>query len=378
MKPNPAWNDARSMLAVRLDGIGDLLMTTPALRALKDARAGRALTLLVSPAGASVARELPFVDDVIVFRAPWMKSAETSAVTPDATRALSAALRTRGFDAAVIFTVCTQSALPAAMLLFEAGIPLRAAYARENPYALLTDWRAEPDRELAYGMRHEVLRQIDLVASLGIAVHERALQFPVSDAARRAMLKHAGSCGLDARRRWLVVHPGATASSRRYPVRKLNEAVRLLAAKDRWQIVIAGDETDKAAARTLTTSAEGVVDLAGRLDFVELAALLEAADAVVCNNSSPAHLAAAVGTPVVDLYALTNPQHTPWGVAHRVLSRDVECRWCLKSVCPHGHQRCLADVAPSAIVAAVESLLPPVAERRRPVPAAFAEARLAL
>jgi len=144
--------------------------------------------------------------------------------------------------------------------------------------------------------------------------------------------------------------------------------VRLLAAKDRWQIVIAGDETDKAAARTLTTSAEGVVDLAGRLDFVELAALLEAADAVVCNNSSPAHLAAAVGTPVVDLYALTNPQHTPWGVAHRVLSRDVECRWCLKSVCPLGHTRCLA----------VESLLPPVAERRRPVPAAFAEARLAL
>jgi lipopolysaccharide heptosyltransferase II len=255
----------------------------------------------------------------------------------------------------VIFTVCTQSALPAATLLFEAAIPLRAAYARENPYALLTDWRAEPDRELAYGMRHEVERQIDLVASLGIAVHDRALQFPVSAAARRAMLRHARACGLDTRRRWLVVHPGATASSRRYPVHRFSEAVRLLAAKDRWQIAIAGDEADKATARALATNAEGVVDLAGRLDLAELAALLEAADAVVCNNSSPAHLAAAVGTPVVDLYALTNPQHTPWGVAHRVLSRDVECRWCLKSVCPHGHPRCLADVAPSAIVASGET-----------------------
>jgi lipopolysaccharide heptosyltransferase II len=377
MKANPAWSDARSMLAVRLDGIGDLLMTTPALRALKEAHAGRSLALLVSPAGAAVARALPFVDDVIVFRAPWMKTAETSAASPDETQALAARLRTGAFDAAVVFTVCTQSALPAAMLLFAAGIPLRAAYARENPYALLTDWRAETDRELAYGMRHEVERQIDLVASLGVAVHERALQFPVTPRARRSMLQKAQACGLDARRPWLVVHPGATASSRRYPVRPFSEAVRLLAAKGRWQIAIAGDDADQATTRALATSAEGIVDLAGRLDLAELAALLEAADAVVCNNSSPAHLAAAVGTPVVDLYALTNPQHTPWGVAHRVLSRDVECRWCLKSVCPHGHPRCLADVAPSAIVTAVEALLAPVAERARRVPPMRVEARVA-
>ncbi|HEY3461156.1 MAG TPA: glycosyl transferase, partial [Casimicrobiaceae bacterium] len=111
MKANPAWSDARSMLAVRLDGIGDLLMTTPALRALKEAHAGRSLALLVSPAGAAVARALPFVDDVIVFRAPWMKTAETSAASPDATQALAAQLRARAFDAGVIFTVCTQSAL---------------------------------------------------------------------------------------------------------------------------------------------------------------------------------------------------------------------------------------------------------------------------
>ena len=377
MKAHAAWNDARSMLAVRLDGMGDLLMTTPALRALKDARAGRTLTLLVSPAGATVARALPFVDDVIVFVAPWMKSAETGAALPDATLALGAKLRARAFDAAVIFTVCTQSALPAAMLLYQAGVPLRAAYARENPYALLTDWRAESDRDLAYGMRHEVLRQIELVESLGMPVRARTLQFPVAAHARRTMLQSARACGLDARRRWLVVHPGATASSRRYPNGRLAEAVRLLATKRRWQIAIAGDEGDREAAEALAVSADGVVNLAGQLDLAELAALLEAADAVVCNNSSPAHLAAAVGTPVVDLYALTNPQHTPWGVAHRVLSRDVECRWCLKSRCPHGHQRCLADVAPSAIVAAVEALLAPAADRSRRVTLASTDARVA-
>jgi ADP-heptose:LPS heptosyltransferase len=68
-------------------------------------------------------------------------------------------------------------------------------------------------------------------------------------------------------------------------------------------------------------------------------------------------VAAAVGTPVVDLYALTNPQHTPWGVPSRVLFHDVPCRFCLKSVCPAGHHNCLRLVAPERLVAAVLDLL---------------------
>ena len=108
---------------------------------------------------------------------------------------------------------------------------------------------------------------------------------------------------------------------------------------------------------------DGTVSLAGLFDLAETAALLQAAQIVVCNNSAPAHIAAAVGTPVVDLYALTNPQHTPWAVANRVLSHDVDCKYCLKSVCPLGHNACLTQVAPSEIVAAVDALLPDVAAR---------------
>jgi ADP-heptose:LPS heptosyltransferase len=67
------------------------------------------------------------------------------------------------------------------------------------------------------------------------------------------------------------------------------------------------------------------------------------------------HIAAAMGTPVVDLYALTNPQHTPWLVPHRVLSRDVPCKYCYKSVCPRGHMECL-DVAVADVVAAAAAL----------------------
>jgi len=85
--------------------------------------------------------------------------------------------------------------------------------------------------------------------------------------------------------------------------------------------------------------------------------LIAQAQALVSNNSGPVHLAAAVGTPVVDLYALTNPQHTPWQVPARVLNRDVPCRNCLKSTCPQGHHDCLLGVPATEVTAATVQLL---------------------
>ncbi len=75
------------------------------------------------------------------------------------------------------------------------------------------------------------------------------------------------------------------------------------------------------------------------------------------NNTGPVHVAAAVGTPVVDLYALTNPQHTPWQVPNRVLNYDVPCKYCYKSVCPMGHHNCLQLVTPQSVVQAALELL---------------------
>jgi lipopolysaccharide heptosyltransferase II len=359
-----SWSDAGSLLAIRLDGMGDLLMTTPALRALK--QTSRRLTLLTSHLGRVVADGLPFVDDVMTFAAPWVKSSRPASA--DDTLGLVAKLRERAFDGAVIFTVYSQSALPAATLVHLAGIPRRVAYCRENPYGLLTQWLPDPDRDPNDGVRHEVQRQLDLVAAIGSHANDARLSYEVSEPARAALRAKAAARGLDAARPWIVVHPGATAPSRRYPIRLLCEALRALAADRRWRVVLAGAAEDAEAIAALREAAPNAVSLAAALDWSELAALLQAARVVVCNNSGPAHLAAAVGTPVVDLYALTNPQHTPWAVGHRSLSHDVPCRWCLKSVCPHGHQRCLAGVAPSEVVRAVDELFDAATQSAPPLP----------
>src|SRR5436305_12821711 len=123
------WDRAERVLCVRLDTLGDALMTTPALRALKEAHPGRHLTLLTSAPGAAAAALVPEIDDVIVYDAPWLKA---TAPRPDSEPewAMADRLRRLGFDAAVIFTVFSQNPLPAAMLCFLADIPRRLAHCR--------------------------------------------------------------------------------------------------------------------------------------------------------------------------------------------------------------------------------------------------------
>ncbi|HKT67767.1 MAG TPA: glycosyltransferase family 9 protein, partial [Burkholderia sp.] len=99
------------------------------------------------------------------------------------------------------------------------------------------------------------------------------------------------------------------------------------------------------------------VPLAGTLPLGELGALIETADVLLSNNSGPVHLAAALGTPVVDLYALTNPRHTPWRVPHRALNVDVPCRNCYRSVCDQPGHPCLLGVSVEDVVSATHALL---------------------
>jgi lipopolysaccharide heptosyltransferase II len=356
-----AWKQVRRILAVRLDNMGDVLMTTPAFAAIKDTLPGAHLTLLTSPSGRGLAPHLPHVDASLAIRAPWVKH-------PDGTRTadlaeLAADLERWRFDAAIIFTTFTQSALPAAMLTLLAKIPLRLAYARENPYGLLTDWVRDPEPGLP---RHEVERQLALVASVGFATGDNRLRFVLRRADIDTVVRRLRRAGIDANRPYIVVHPGATAPSRRYPAERFGAAIKLIAERLPLPVVIAGDAGERDLVEAVRAHAGGdvrVLPLVGELSLGELAALIGHSALLIGNNSGPAHLAAALRTPVVDLYALTNPQHAPWGTAARVLSNDVPCRNCFKSVCPEGHHACLRGVAAPQVALAALELLTGVATR---------------
>ena len=350
------WSKARDILCVRLDSLGDVLMTTPALRALKETWPNCRLTLLTSQSGAAIATLIPEVNDTLVYDPPWMKHSARS-VNSESDFHMVRQLMDRNFDAAVIFTTFSQSALPAALLTFLADIPLRLAHCRENPYALLTDWVPETDEFGKADIRHEVRRQLDLVAFLGCRTTDDRLSLRISPAALESVQRVLVEIGLDTDEPWIVLHPGATAASRRYPEESFRKVAQQLICSHGFQIVLTGTAPEIGLVEAIRGNLKaGAFSLAGKLDIEELSALISVAPLLITNNTGPAHIAAALGTPLVDLYALTNPQHTPWNVPHRILYQDVPCKFCYKSICPMRHHDCLRRVRPEAVVEAALDL----------------------
>lgn len=350
-----AWDNAKNLLCIRLDAIGDVLMTTPAIRALKTARPDRHITLLTSPAGVGIAALVPEIDDVLVYDAPWMKAtAPRQNSQPEL--AMVDRLKQGEFDGAVIFTVYSQNPLPAALLCYLADIPLRLAHCHENPYQLLTDWVLDP--EPGRGIRHEVQRQLDLVGTVGCRAGDERLSLQVRDADREFVSNLLAGLGIDHSRPWTVIHPGSTAPSRCYNPASFAEVARRLTVDRNCQVLFTGVEAERALIegiqKQMGVSSRSLINT---LNLGQMAALLAIAPLLISNNTGPVHMAAALGTPVVDLYALTNPQHTPWMVRQRVLYQDVPCKFCYKSLCPEGHHDCLERVTPDQVVRAAWELL---------------------
>jgi len=299
--------------------MGDLLMSSPAIRALKETYGCR-ITLLTSSMAASVAKHLPEIDEIITYDFPWVKnnSISESAFFFKAVEDLKA----RDFDAAVIFTVYSQSPLPAAMLAYLANIPKRLAYCRENPYGLLTDW--VPDKEPYAFIRHQVRRDLELVASVGaVTANEKiALQLPsVPWQALQIILIQAG---IDPDKPWLILHAGVSEKKREYPVEEWISTGKKIVENLGYQILLTGTKGEKKITDTLEEQiGHGAFSLGGAFTLEEFIVLIHHAPLVISVNTGTIHIAAAVSTPVIVLYALTNPQHLPWTVCGRALFFNV-------------------------------------------------------
>lgn len=314
------WQRYQNILCIRLDNMGDVLMTVPAIRALKQSVPGRNITLLTSKAGSLVAPMIPEVDSVITFDVPWVKT--TSQASTEQIVELSDIVRRGNFDAAIIHTVYSQNPMPTAMLCYLAGIPQVLAYCRENPYGLIPDWI--PDPEPLDVIRHEVERQLELVGTIGAQTDDTKLSLHIPDTATAAARQLLARHGVDKAGCWLVLHPGVSEDKRRYPAEAFIAACRRLIEEDGCQIVITGSADEHEYASDIQRAlGPKAYNLAGACSVAELAALIAEAPLLVSNNTGPVHISAAVRTPVVVLYAMTNPQHTPWQVPHRVLYFEV-------------------------------------------------------
>ncbi|CAL9624591.1 hypothetical protein SUDANB176_05925 [Streptomyces sp. enrichment culture] len=326
-------------LVTRLDNFGDVLLAGPAVRAVA-ARADT-VTLLCGPHGAPAARLLPGVDEVLVWDAPWA-GFQPPQVRREEIDALVAAVAATDADTALVLTSFHQSPLPTALLLRLAGVRLIAADSEDYPGSLLDV------RHHRAPHAHEVEAALDLAEAAG---------FPRADDGRLRVLPPPPVDELTGPAGYVVVHPGASVPARAWSPERCAQAVRELAAAGRRVVVTGG-----ARERDLTAYVAGDrgLDLGGRTDAAELAGVLAGAACAVTGNTGPAHLAAAVGTPVVSLFAPVVPAERwrPYGVPYVLLGdQRAPCAGTRARQCPVPGHPCLDDVTALDVVAAVDKLV---------------------
>ncbi len=313
-----SWQNCKKILCIRPDNMGDLLMTTPAIRALKQTFNAH-ITVLTSSMAAGIARHIPEIDEVMVFDVPWVKSNQSA--PSDAFIAVVEDIRNKQFDAAIVFTVYSQNPLPTVMLAYLASVPFRLAYCRENPYQLLTHW--QPDKEPYEFIKHQVRRDFDLVASVGAQTDDEHLSLQVPDAWLQVKQKLQQE-NINPDQPWLIMHPGVSEPKREYPKAQWAEVAKMVVEQLGYQVLFTGSGSEREMAADIQFLAgNGTFNMAGKLSLDEFICLIAKAPIVVSVNTGTIHIAAATHTPTVVLYALTNPQHTPWMVPSQVLSYSV-------------------------------------------------------
>ena len=347
------------ILAVRLDSDGDVLMTGPAIAALRhgpDGVPASRVDVLAAPPGAAAARLLPAVDDVLVADVPW-SGYRPPAPDAAALRAIVDVLRDGRYDEVVVFTSYHQSAMPMALLARLAGVPRVVAACDDYPGSMLDVRHQRPGNPDGTGGEHEVVASLGLVVASGRAIPadpRMALRQPLPDLPADLL----DELGDDlAAGRCVVVHPGASVPARA-PLPAVATATVAALAGAGWRVVVTGGPGEVELAQQVCAGAPRVVDAAGRTTFGQLAALLAAAAVVVVGNTGPAHLAAAVGTPVASWFSAVMPleRWAPFGVPVVVLGDlTAPCRLTRAQVCPTPGHLCL-DVSPQRVVDAVAAL----------------------
>jgi ADP-heptose:LPS heptosyltransferase len=328
------------VLVARTDSEGDVLLAGPAVRAVA-AHANR-VTLLCGPRGEAAARLLPGVDDVVVWRIPWIDP-EPPPVGRGDVLELVDRLAPLDVDEGLILTSFHQSPLPLALVLRMAGVRRLAATSADYPGSLL-DVRHRIGDDV-----HEVERSLSLAACLGYAL-------PGGDEGRLAVRRQRERPVF--RGDSVIVHPGASVPARAWSPQRHRELVAALTARGHAVTVTGGPAETELTGFVAGEGNQDVVDLGGRTTLAELAEVIAGACVLVSGNTGPAHLAAAVGTPVVSLYAPTVPaaRWRPWAVPHVLLGhQDIPCAGCRARVCPFDGHPCL-DVTVDDVVDAVQTL----------------------
>lgn len=340
----PQPEAVRSVLVRATNWVGDALLSTPAVGAVRRAFPAAHLAVLARPPVREVFDGSPDVDEVIVAPARSFGRALAAGL------ALVRDLRRRGFDLAVLLP----NAFEAALVAWMARIPHRVGYATDGRGPLLT--RAVR-RRAGVLERPQVDYYLGLTDALGwprAGEHPRLPVGPAAEAEAAALL-----AGAEGDHPWVALNPGSTyGTAKRWPPERYAALADLLRDREGVGIVVVGSPGDREASRAVRQAMRGpALDLTGRTGLQALGACLRRMACLVTNDTGGMHVGAAVGTPVVAIFGPTDPRTTaPVGDGHRLVRQPVPCSPCLLRECPIDH-RCMTGISVERVADEVRAVL---------------------
>ncbi|MDP2939242.1 MAG: lipopolysaccharide heptosyltransferase II [Candidatus Omnitrophota bacterium] len=306
--------EIKKILIVEVNWLGDVLFTTPAIKAIKKAYPNCHLACMILPRVREVLEGNPNVDELIIFD----EKGKHLRIAPRIKFILE--LRRKRFDIVFLF----HRSLTRTLITFFAGIPKRVGYATRKRGFLLTKRIPQPPE----GM-HRSDSFSNIAESFGIIVKDRNYEFFVSEKSRFFIREFLEKEGISPHDFLVVINPGANWSLKRWPKENFAEVSDRLIEYFNAKIVISGGDKDIDLAIDISNMMKAKpIILTGKTTFKQLGALIERANLVISADSGPMHLAAAVGKNLIALFGPTDPKITgPRGKANTIImQKDVSCK----------------------------------------------------
>jgi heptosyltransferase II len=339
----------KRVLVVRTDRIGDVLLTTPVFRALRENFPDSPLAVMVSPAAREIVEGNPYLDEVIIYdkddkdKGWW------------GFHKFVWRLRKRHFDLALVLHTKKRTNL----LCFLAGIKERVGY-YDNKFGFLLTTKIPDLRK--EGKKHETEYCLDVLRLVGIEAKDSNLFMPLKPEAERWADGFLLQNKVERKDQLIAINPGASCQSKRWPPGRFAILADKLAEKYSAKIAVISGTADLAIAQqVLSKIRHPVIDLSGKTSISQLASFLKRCNLFISNDSGPVHLSCAVGTPVVAIFGRNESGLSPtrWGPVGKkniVLHKDVGCPVCLAHNCRKGFA-CLLAITEEEVLAAAEKLL---------------------
>jgi heptosyltransferase II len=360
----------KKILIIKLCCVGDILFTTPAIRALRQGFPKAHLAYLVGSWSREIIEDNPHLDEIIIYDVPAHSSCRWRAFT----RTLDCLreLRKKKFDLAIIFHRTSFSSLFALL----GGIPQRIGFDYAGRGRFLT-------HKVAFdGSKHEVDRHLDVVISLGLESAGQATEMKVMSKEENYASSLLWANGVRAEDRVIGIlagggkNPGVFMPTKRWHPTKFAQLADTMIKEYKAKIIFVGGPGDEEVVRKVVSGMKNEsVDLVGKTTFKQLAAVLKRCQLFIGGDSGPLHIAAAVGTPTIGIFGPLDPRLVaPRGENHIAICKNISCSPCYRpdtgltihdfSNCPKGTLECMEKITTEDVLAAVHQQMEGIDKER--------------